>query len=60
MDSLISPLIWNFYNSSVPYGMNKSWRKNNSHKFYYKCGYHYQDETLVFRNDGTTIMYKEK
>ena len=29
MDSLISPLIWNFHNSSVPYGMNKSWRKNN-------------------------------
>ena len=32
----------------------------SSHKFYYKCGYHYQDETPVFRSDGTTIMYKEK
>ena len=28
--------------------------------FYYKCGYHYQDEPPVFRSDGTTIMYKEK
>lgn len=31
----------------------------SSHKFYYKCGYHYQDEPPVFRSDGTTIMYKE-
>lgn len=32
----------------------------SSHKFYYKCGYHYYDEIPVFRSDGTTIMYKEK
>lgn len=41
--------------------MHIDWRPDiYKYKFYYKCGYHYQDETLAFRNDETTIMYKEK
>lgn len=31
-----------------------------SHKFYYKLGYEYRTNPPIFKEDGSTIMYKYK
>ena len=47
--------VWCLDSSLIEIPSSKS-----SHKFYYKLGYKYRSYPPIFKDDGSTIMYKEK